>query len=244
MKQGKDIRLLLVEDEQKLNLLIKNKLKQSGYEVIVSYDGLDAEKLAHQLDLQLIILDLSLPGKSGLDVLMDLRKSKIMTPVLILSARESTRDRILGLELGADDYVVKPFDSGELIARIESILRRTGNPKKSVLKAADLILDLGERTVERAGKKISLTDKEYSLLEFFLRNKNQILTRKRLMEQVWGYQFETGTNIVDVYVSYLRESVDKGFSCKLIRTIHGEGFILMDPSESMVWSEPDQNAIT
>jgi DNA-binding response OmpR family regulator len=141
---------------------------------------------------------------------------------------DGVENRIKGLQLGADDYLVKPFDSGELLARIEAVLRRSGFSRTSILQAADLTMDVVKRTVERAGERIALSDKEFSLLEFLLRNKNQILTRKRLIEQVWGYQFDTGTNIVDVYVSYLRQAVDKGFSKKLIHTMHGEGFILVD----------------
>ena len=161
-------------------------------------------------------------------MLRDLRAASYTTPVLILTAVDGVENRIEGLQLGADDYLVKPFDSGELLARIEAILRRSGPERTSILQAADLTIDVVKRRVERAGRKISLSDKEFSLLEFLLRNKNQILTRKRLISQVWGYQFETGTNIVDVYMSYLRQAVDKGFSKKLIHTMHGEGFILVD----------------
>jgi DNA-binding response OmpR family regulator len=137
-------------------------------------------------------------------------------------------DRVRGLQLGADDYLVKPFDSGELLARIEAILRRSEFFRFTVLQANDLKLDVIQRAVKRGDKEIVLTQKEFALLEYFLHNKNQILTRKRLAEQVWGYKFDTGTNIVDVYVSYLRKKIDEGFSKKLIHTMYGEGFILKD----------------
>jgi len=228
MGSEKIIRLLLVEDERKLARSIQRKLEHHGYRVKICLDGVSAEKQMKESSYDLIILDLTLPQKSGLDVLKDFRNSGKTTPVLILSARDTPKDRILGLDLGADDYMVKPFDSGELVARIESLLRRAGASNEYVLRAADLVMDVGKRTVERAGKKIRLSDKEFSLLEFFLRNKNQILTRKRLVQQVWGYPFETGTNIVDVYISYLRDAIDEEYQPKLIRTIHGEGFILMD----------------
>ncbi len=233
MKVRSDIQVLIVEDERKLATAIQRKLRQSGYGATVALDGIDGEEQARTSKFHLIVLDLSLPGKSGLDVLRDLRASGSTTPVLILSAREAPKDRILGLELGADDYMVKPFDSGELVARIESILRRSGMWSDATLKVADLVMDTSRHTVMRAGRKITLSGREFSLLEFFLRNKNQILTRKRLVEQVWGYPFETGTNIVDVYVSYLREAIDKDFSIKLIRTIHGEGFIIMEPDGTL-----------
>jgi DNA-binding response OmpR family regulator len=196
--------------------------------VEISGDGIAGEEKARRGEYHLIVLDLNLPKKSGLDVLRDLRADSYMTPVLILTAVDGVENRIEGLKLGADDYLIKPFDSGELLARIEAVSRRSGFSKTTLLQAGDLLVDVVKRTVERAGQKISLSDKEFSLLEFLLRNKNQILTRKRLIEQVWGYQFDTGTNIVDVYISYLRQAVDKGYPKKLIHTMHGEGFILVD----------------
>ncbi len=222
------VRILLVEDETKLARSIKEQLERAGNFVEIAQDGIDAEAKAMQGGYDIIVLDLNLPKKSGLDVLRDLRAASYETPVLILTALEGVEHRIKGLRIGADDYLAKPFDSGELVARIEAVLRRSGFSRTTVLEAADLTMDVVRRTVERAGEKIPLSEKEFSLLEFLLRNKNQILTRKRLIEQIWGYKFETGTNIVDVYISYLRNALDKGFSRKLIHTMHGEGFILID----------------
>lgn len=224
------IKILLVEDEKKLARSMERQLNRQGFDVELAFDGGDAERKALNDQFGLIILDLGLPVKSGLDVLQTLRSRSYATPVLIVSARDQVNDRVQGLRLGADDYLPKPFDSNELLARIEAILRRSGSSSISILKAGDLVMDLVNRTVRRGDKTISLSPREFALLEFFLRNKNQILTRARIAEQVWGYTFETGTNIVDVYVSYVREAVDKEFPKKLIQTIHGQGFMLQDES--------------
>jgi two-component system copper resistance phosphate regulon response regulator CusR len=173
-------------------------------------------------------MDVNLPKMSGFELLEKIRAQGVTTPVLILSARDAVTDRIKGLQLGADDYLTKPFDSGELLARIQAILQRSGRVTSNLLTAADLVVDLESQKVTRAGREISLTPKEFSLLVFFLRNKNQLLTRRRIAEQVWGYTFDTGTNIVEVYVSYLRKAVDTGFPNKLIHTVRGEGFMLVD----------------
>jgi DNA-binding response OmpR family regulator len=224
------VKLLLVEDEKKLARSLERKLNQHGFDVELAYDGITAEEKALNDEFALIILDIGLPQKSGLDVLQSLRSRSYPTPIIILSARDKARDRVKGLQLGADDYLSKPFDSHELIARIEAVLRRSGRESLSILRADDLVMDVVHRTVRRGEKTIALSPREFSLLEFFLRNKNQILTRRRIAEQVWGYTFETGTNIVNVYVSYVRNAVDKGFPRKLIYTVHGEGFLLKDES--------------
>lgn len=222
------IKILLVEDEKKLARLMERLLTREGFEVEQAFDGEEAERKALNDQFGLIILDLGLPVKSGLDVLQTLRSRSYATPVLIVSARDHVNDRVHGLRLGADDYLPKPFDSNELFARIEAILRRSGNSSISILRAGDLVIDLVSRTVRRGDQSVSLSPREFALLEYFLLNKNQILTRARIAEQVWNYTFETGTNIVDVYVSYVREAVDKGFPKKLIQTIHVQGFMLLD----------------
>ncbi len=222
------IKILLVEDERKLARVIGRQLSRAGYEVNIVHDGQTAINSILSDEYQIVVLDLNLPNKSGIDVLNEIRSQSYLTPVLIISARDTVKDRVIGLEIGADDYLTKPFDSSELLARIQAILRRSGTLRTAILKAHDLTMDMVKRTVSRGDKKIDLTQTEFALLEFFLRNKNTILTRRRIAEQVWGYKFETGTNIVDVYVSYLRDSIDEEFPIKLIETIRGEGFMLKD----------------
>jgi two-component system, OmpR family, copper resistance phosphate regulon response regulator CusR len=223
---AKNIRVLLVEDEKKLARAIARQLERAGYEVVLAFDGETAIEFVTSRELQLIILDINLPGMTGLDVLQQIRNRSYNTPVLFLTARDSIKDKTHGLDIGADDYITKPFDSSELLSRMQAILRRSGAIRVSVLQAGDLTLDVISRVVTRSGQIINLTQTEFALLEFFLRNKNVILTRRRIAEQVWGYKFETGTNIVDVYISYLRDSIDKDFSPKLIETVRGEGFRL------------------
>jgi two-component system, OmpR family, copper resistance phosphate regulon response regulator CusR len=222
------IKILLVEDERKLARVIGRQLTRASYEVDIVHDGQSAINNILSEEYHIIVLDLNIPNKSGTDVIHEIRSKSYLTPILIISARDTLKDRVNGLEIGADDYLTKPFDSSELIARIQAILRRSGTLRTAILKARDLSMDMVKRTVSRGEKCISLSQTEFSLLEFFLRNKNTILTRRRIAEQVWGYKFETGTNIVDVYVSYLRDSIDKEFPTKLIETVRGEGFILKD----------------
>ena len=224
------IRILLVEDEKKLARSLERQLTRLGYEIELAFDGVEARDKSQNREFALIILDLNLPKKSGFEVLEEFRAQSYATPVLILSARDKVEDRIKGLQIGADDYLVKPFDFGELTARIEAILRRGGVKRMAILQAGDLTMDVLKRTVKRGNKDITLTPREFALLEYFLRNKNQLLTRKRLAEQVWGYTFDTGTNIVDVYVRYLRKAIDEGFATKLIQTVYAQGFILKEGS--------------
>jgi DNA-binding response OmpR family regulator len=222
------IRILLVEDEKRLARLIERQLIRAGYTVSLVFTAEEGLTKATSEEINLILLDINLPDKSGFEVLRELRKKSYSTPVLILTARSQIEDRIQGLENGADDYLIKPFDSGELLARIHAILRRSGVVRTSILRTADLVFDVVKRTVRRSDKELDLTQRELALLEFFLKNKNQIITRKRIAQEVWGYTFETGTNIVDVYVSYLRRAIDDGFEPKLIQTVYGQGFILKD----------------
>jgi DNA-binding response OmpR family regulator len=222
------IRILLVEDEKKLARTLERHLSREGYEIDFAFDGDEAKEKALANEYKLLILDLNLPKKSGYDVLYELRLQLYATPVLILSARDKVEDRVKGLRLGADDYLIKPFDSSELIARVQAILRRSETTAGQFLTACDLTMDLKERKVSRGEREIDLSPKEFALLEFFLRNKNQVLTRKRIAEQVWGYNFDTGTNLVDVYVYYVREAIDKGYPRKLINTVRGQGFIMLD----------------
>lgn len=220
--------VLLIEDEKKLARSLKNHLMREGYAVDLTHDGVEAVNKILQNEYNLLILDINLPNKSGFDILDEIRNQSNETSVLILSSRNAVEDRVKGLRLGADDYLIKPFDSSELLARIEAILRRSENSANQVLKADDLLLDIQNRKVTRGEKEINLSPKEFLLLEFFLRNKNQVLTRKRIAEQVWGYNFDTGTNLVDVYVYYIREAIDKGHPRKLINTVRGQGFMMTD----------------
>jgi DNA-binding response OmpR family regulator len=220
--------ILLVEDEEKLTNSLQKQLEREGFHTDTALDGITAEyKILHNI-YHLIILDLNLPGISGTKILINLRKKGDRTPVLILSARDKVEDRIEGLTIGADDYLIKPFDSNELLARVKAILNRAGFTHLTSLSAGDLKMDLINRSVKRNGIEISLSPKEFLLLEFFLRNKNQVITSKRIAEQVWGYTFDTGTNIVNVYVNYLRKNIDNNFARKLIHTVRGQGFILVD----------------
>lgn len=228
MSSEQTINILVAEDEAKVTRLIGRRLIHAGYTVGLAFNGIDALEKATKAEWQLIILDLNLPLKSGFDVLKDLRARSYPTPVLVISAREAVGDRVKCLQMGADDYLSKPFDMSELLARAEAILRRSGTLRTSILQAGDLTMDMIRRCVQRAGKTIELTQKEFALLEFFLRNKNQLLTRMRIAEAVWGYTFDTGTNIVDVYVAYLRKSLEDTEPHKLIQTIPGEGFMLVD----------------
>jgi len=224
----KPIRILVVEDEKKLANSIKHQLEQAHYDVDLALDGIVAEQRLQENEYSLVVLDINIPGRSGFEILESLRSHAKEVPVVIISARCKIEDRLKSFQLGSDDYLVKPFDSSELLARISAVLRRSWISHTSKLQADDLVIDVVHRTVNRGNQSIQLSPTEFKLLEFFLRNKNQILTRKRIAEQVWGYTFDTGTNIVDVYISYLRKAVDEQYNKKLIHTIHGEGFILMD----------------
>jgi DNA-binding response OmpR family regulator len=222
------IRVLLIEDEKKLAVSLQRQMERSGYDVQVANDGTKGFELATSRDYAIVLLDLCLRGMSGLEILAELRARGNTIPVIIVSARDSVSDRVHALGIGADDYLVKPFDANELFARIERLLARAGIPRDHVLHVADLKLDLIARTAFRGGKEIPLTGRLFALLEFMMRNKNQVLTRGRIAEQVLRLRFDPGTNIIDFHICNLRKAVDDGFSPKLIHTLHGEGFILRE----------------
>jgi len=222
------IKILVVEDEQHLADSIARRLLEEGYAVDISFDGEEAYRLASTRRYHLIILDILLPHKDGLQILRELRRNKVQSMVLILTAKNTIEDRVEGLHMGADDYLSKPFAFAELLARVESLLRRRGVTQSTLLRVADIELDIETRKVRRAATDIRLTAKEFMLLELFMRNKNRILTRREIAEQVWGYNFDTGTNVVDVYINYLRNAIDEGFPKRLIKTVRGVGFILRD----------------
>ncbi len=225
---AREIHLLVVEDEQHLADSVARRLEEEGYSVDIAQDGEEGYRLASSKKYHLIVLDLLLPRKDGMQVLRDLRRNKVQSMILVLTAKSAVEDRVDGLRMGADDYLSKPFAFAELTARIESLLRRQGFEQRSLLSVADLELDVETRNVRRAGKDIHLTAKEFLLLEHLMRNKNRILTRAAIAEQVWGYTFDTGTNIVDVYINYLRKAIDEGFPSRLIHTVRGVGFVLKE----------------
>lgn len=225
---NREINILIVEDEHHVAESVARRMEEEGFSVDVANDGEEGCRLASTKKYHLIILDLLLPKKDGLQVLREIRRNKVQSMVLILTARSTVEERVDGLRLGADDYLTKPFAFAELLARVESLLRRQGVGHGPVLRVADVELDVETRAVRRSTKNIQLTAKEYLLLEFLMRNKNRILTRREIAEQVWGYTFDTGTNVVDVYVNYLRKAIDEGFPRRLIHTVRGVGFIFKE----------------
>ncbi len=225
---ARDINILVVEDERHLAESVARRLQEDGYGVDITHDGVEGLRLGLTKKYQLIVLDLLLPQKDGLQVLRELRRNKVSSMVLILTAKSTIEDRVEGLHAGADDYLSKPFAFAELVARVQSLLRRHGVGPTTVLRVADLELDIETRVVRRASRNIHLTAKEYALLELLMRNKSRTLTRREIAEQVWGYTFDTGTNVVDVYINYLRKAIDEGFPMRLIHTVRGVGFVLRE----------------
>ena len=219
------MRILLVEDEKNVAAFIKKGLKEEAYTVDVAEDGPEGLLMATEANFDLIILDVMLPGMNGIELCKTLRAKGINKPILMLTAVDSVERKVEGLESGADDYLVKPFAFSELIARIKALLRRTPDIV-SELSLDDLRIDLLARRVYRGKREIILTHKEFSLLEYLLRNKDRILSRTQIIENVWGYDFTPGTNIVDVHIKSLREKVDAGFERKLIHTVRGTGYIM------------------
>jgi heavy metal response regulator len=220
------MRLLVVEDEKKVASFVRKGLEEEGYAVDVAVDGESGLELALDQVHDLIILDIHLPRMNGLRVLQELRRKKVTTPVLLLTVRATIEDKVLGLDAGADDYLTKPFAFQELIARVRALLRRRAEAEPPVLQIADLFLDPARRTVFRGGEKIELTAKEYSLLDYLMRNPGRVLTRTLIGEHVWDYDFDTSTNVIDVYVNYLRKKIDAGRETKLIHTVRGVGYML------------------
>lgn len=222
------MKILVVEDEERVAQFIQKGLKEEGHAVDVSYDGEDGGFLAEVNDYDLIILDLMLPKKNGLQTCKEIRDHGVNTPVLMLTARDSVEDKVRGLDAGADDYLAKPFAFEELLARVRALLRRQSETKTPILSIADLELDPMTRQVTRSGKPIRLTTKEYALLEYLLRNPKKVLSRTLIGEHVWDMNFDPESNVIDVYVSHLRTKVDKGFEPPLIHTLRGQGYILSD----------------
>lgn len=220
------MKILVVEDEKKVGAFIKKGLEEDSYSVELAHDGDKGEELAVAQNFDLIILDILMPKKDGLTLLKELRAKQISTPVLMITAKGSVDDKVKGLDSGADDYLVKPFAIAELLARVRSLLRRGPAEKSTSLVVGDLALDLVSHKARRGYKLIDLTAKEYTLLEYFMRNANRVLSRTIISEHIWNYNFDTGTNIIDVYINHLRNKIDGGFDKKLIHTVRGVGYMM------------------
>jgi heavy metal response regulator len=222
------MRILVIEDEKKVASFIKRGLEAASYSVDMEYDGTAGLDRLLKSEYDLIILDVMLPGIDGLSLMKKIRERRIDVPILLLTARVTVADRVMGLDLGADDYLTKPFAFEELLARVRALLRRGAAAIPVVLAIADLRLDPATREVTRGNKRIDLTPKEYALLEFFLRRRDQVLSRAVIAQHVWGVNYDTFTNIIDVYVNYLRKKIDDDFEPKLIHTVRGAGYVLRE----------------
>lgn len=220
------MRILVVEDEVRLNNIIKKGFIEDGFEVDAAFDGEEGQYLAETEQYDLIILDLMLPKIDGVEVCKNLRKKKIKTPILMLTARSTVEEKVNGLDSGADDYLTKPFSFVEFKSRVHALIRRGHSESSPILITDDLVLDPMKHVVTRSGKNINLTPKEFSVLELLLRSKGEVVTRTMIIEHVWDYNFDGMSNIVDVFVASLRKKVDKGFKNKLIKTVHGVGYII------------------
>jgi DNA-binding response OmpR family regulator len=226
------MRVLVVEDDRKVASFIRQGLQEEGYAVEVAADGAAAlEFVLGGSAFDLVVLDVMLPKQDGFAVLRTMRAEGVGTPVLLLTARDTVPDRVTGLDLGGDDYLTKPFAFTEFLARVRAVLRRGTESRPAVLSVADLTLDPARREVTRGGKRISLTTREYALLEYFLRNAGRVLTRPMLAEHVWGLDFDPETNIVDVYVGYLRRKIDREGQPRLLHTVRGAGYVLRAEGE-------------
>src|ERR1017187_1429986 len=228
----RDMRLLLIEDERKVADVVARGLRADRFAVDVTYDGDTGWQMASSVDYDLIILDLMLPGLNGTELLRRLRRKGGKVRVLVLTARDATKDKVENFEAGADDYLTKPFAFAELLVRVKALLRRTPVSHDHVLRIAGLEIDRMSQQAKRAGKRIELTSKEYALLEYLASHAGRVLSRTMIIEHVWDESFEGLTNIVDVYVRHLREKVDEAHKCKLIRTVRGTGYCLTDEAET------------
>ena len=220
------MRILVVEDEKKIAGLIKRGLKEEGYAVDLAVDGLEGEFLAATNQYDVIIIDLMLPKMDGITLCKTLRSKRISTPIIMVTAKDTVSDKVRGLDSGADDYLTKPFAFEELLARIRSNLRKSEGRAEVKLKISDLELDPVSHKVTRSGEEIILTSKEYALLEYLMRNAGSVITRTMIGEHVWDMNFDTDTNIIDVYINYLRRKIDEGFKKGLISTVRGRGYMI------------------
>jgi DNA-binding response OmpR family regulator len=222
------MRILVVEDERKVSTFIQRGLEEEGFSVEAAFDGEEGLRKAEAEPFDLILMDVMLPKMDGLAAIKSLRDKDIQTPILCLTARDSVDEKVSGLDIGADDYLAKPFAFVELVARCRALIRRGSNDRGAEILFADLRLDPVAHKVWRAGEEITLTSKEYALMEYFIRNPNRVLTRLMIAENVWDYTFDSFTNIIDVYVNYLRNKIDQKFDKKLIHTVRGAGYALKE----------------
>ncbi|MEK7773653.1 MAG: response regulator transcription factor [Deltaproteobacteria bacterium] len=222
------MRILVVEDEKDLARIIRQGLEEDGYVVDVAHDGEEGLYMAEHFPLDAIVLDITIPVMDGLTLLGKIRKKGLMTPVILLTARDSILDKIKGLDAGADDYLTKPFVFGELLARVRSLLRRKATVKEAVVRIADLEINTASHEVRRAGKPVTLSAREYALLEYLAYRKNSVVTRTEIVEHIYKEDAEMDSNVVDVYINYLRNKVDKDFGKKLIQTVRGAGYMLKE----------------
>ncbi len=218
------MRILIVEDEKKIAAFLKRGFKEEGYVVEVAEDGLKAQSLAEANEYDLIILDLMIPGQDGLAVCRNLREKGNAVPIIMLTAKDQLKNKVEGLDAGADDYVTKPFAFEELLARVRAVVRKAGSSRAALIKADNLEIDPVTHKVKRGGENLDLTSKDYALLEYLARNNGKVITRTMISEHVWDIDFDTGTNIIDVYINYLRKKIDSGHSKKLIQTMRGRGY--------------------
>jgi DNA-binding response OmpR family regulator len=226
-----EISILIVEDEKKIADALKQGLEENNYEVEVAYDGLIGKKMVLARKFDLVVLDINLPGLNGYELCKEVRQHDQQLPIIMLTALQSTDDKLEAFDLGADDYLVKPFEFKELLARIRALLKRIKSqniPSGNILRVADMEMNLDSKEVVRSGKRISLTSKEFQLLEYLVRNRNRVVSRADIAERVWDIHFNTGTNVIDVYVNFLRKKIDRDFSPKLIHTHVGMGYILRE----------------
>ena len=222
------MRLLIVEDEKQICDMVAKSLYDAGYEVDTCYDGEEALAFIDMAEYDAVVLDIMMPKKDGISVLKEMRSAGNNTPVIFLTAKDSIEDRVSGLDSGANDYLIKPFSFDELLARIRAMTRKSSGNLSNIFTAADLTLDTSAHTVYRAGKEITLSAKEFSLLEYLLRNKGRVLTRDIIENNIWNFDYEGGTNAVDVYIRYLRKKIDDAFEPKLIHTVRGSGYVLKE----------------
>ncbi len=222
------MRILIVEDERDLAGIIKKGLEEENYVVDIAYDGEEGLYMAENYPADVIVLDIMLPVMDGLSLLSRIRKKGIDTPVILLTAKDTVADKIKGLDTGADDYLTKPFEFGELLARIRSLLRRKSNVKEAIIRIGDLEIDTRSHEVRRAGRLIRLSAREYAILEYLAYNKDRVVTRTDIIEHIYSEDFDMDSNVIDVYINYLRNKIDRGFGTRLIHTIRGTGYMLKE----------------